>query len=253
MAFTHPYLDHGRPIAFAHRGGASAAPENTMRAFQDAVDLGYTYIETDVHATSDGVLVAFHDPDLTRTCGVNATIAESTWATISQARVDGTESIPLFADLVNTWPHIKLNIDCKSEQALAPLIQALEEYNCFERVCIGSFSDKRLQKIRAHFGDKLCTSMGPREVAQFVAAAHSPIPLPQSSKAHAAQVPVKQGPLPVVTPKTVAWAKKHSIAVHVWTIDDPLEIARLIDLGVDGVMSDDTRALKDVFLSKNIW
>lgn len=253
MPFLHPYLDHGRPIAFAHRGGTSAAPENTMRAFEDAVELGYSYIETDVHATADGVLVAFHDPDLRRTCGINATIAESTWETVKSARVDGTDGIPLFADLLHTWPNIKWNIDCKSDEALLPLIQVLEEANCFDRVCIGSFSDKRLKTIRSHFGDKLCTSMGPREVTQFVARANAFLPLPQSVQALAAQVPVNQGPIPVVTARSVAYAHKRNIAVHVWTIDDPVEIARLIDLGVDGVMSDDTRALRDVFIAKGIW
>lgn len=253
MPFTHPYLDHGRPIAFAHRGGTSAAPENTMRAFEDAVQLGYTYVETDVHATSDGVLVAFHDPDLKRTCGIDATISGSTWDTIKAARVDGTDPIPLFTDLLNTWPHIKWNIDCKSDEALAPLIDVLEHNDCFDRVCIGSFSDRRLRTIRKHFGPKLCTSMGPREVTQFVLKSNARVPLPQPSDALAAQVPVKQGPIPVVTPRSIALAHEQNIAVHVWTIDDPVEIAELIGMGVDGVMSDDTRALRDVFMAKNIW
>jgi hypothetical protein len=109
----HPYLDWPGPIPFAHRGGASDNPENTMPAFQHAVDLGYTYLETDVHATSDGVLVAFHDPDLSRTCGRDGTIDSMTARDVASARVDGREPIPLFEELVGSFPEARFNIDCK--------------------------------------------------------------------------------------------------------------------------------------------
>jgi glycerophosphoryl diester phosphodiesterase len=253
MRPLHPYLDHHGPIAFAHRGGATAEPENTLRAFADAVDLGYQYIETDVHATSDGVLVAFHDDDLSRTCGVNKKIAESTWDELRDVRVHDTEPIPLLEDILGAWPELKVNIDCKADPALQPLIQTLERTNSFDRVCIGSFSDKRLGQIRAHFGDKLCTSMGPREVAKLVAVGNTRLPVSPSAHAHIAQVPVKQGPLTIVTKTIIDHAHSHGIAVHVWTIDEPAEMNRLLDLGVDGIMTDDTRALRDVFLARGIW
>jgi glycerophosphoryl diester phosphodiesterase len=253
MREPHPYLQHSGPIAFAHRGGATAEPENTLRAFADAVSLGYKYVETDVHATSDGVLVAFHDDDLSRTCGVNATIAQSTWTELKTMRVLGSEPIPLLEDIMGTWPELRINIDCKSDQGLEPLIDALQRTNSFDRVCIGSFSDKRLQQIRQKFGSKLCTSMGPREVAKLVASSTTRLPINPSEHAHIAQVPVKQGPLTIVSGQTIKRAHDLGIAVHVWTIDDPHEMNRLLDMGVDGIMTDDTRALKEVFSHRGLW
>lgn len=249
----HPYLDHPGPIPFAHRGGTSHAPENSLRAFEHAYSLGYRYLETDVHATSDGILVAFHDDDLRRTCGIDARIATSTWAEISSARIDGTDPIPTLMDILTAWPDARLNIDCKADTALSPLIETLRTTDCLDRVCIGSFSDKRLDAVRSELGPRVCTSMGPKEVARLVARATSRMPVRVTDHALAAQVPVKQGPIPVTTARMVQVAHDMGIQVHVWTIDDPVEIARLLDLGVDGVMSDDTLALRDVFAARGHW
>ena len=253
MPARHPFLDVDGPIAFAHRGGLSVAPENTMAAFHDAVALGYTHIETDVHVTSDGVLVAFHDNGLQRTCGIDARIEEVPWSRLAPALVDGREPIPLLADVLHTFPDLRVNIDCKTKQAENALMALLQKSNCLERVCLGSFSDSRLRRFRAAFGDALCTSAGPLEVARLVAAsmfgraAAGPMP------ALAAQVPVRQGPVPVVTRRFVRRAHSLGLAVHVWTVDDPHEIRRLLDLGVDGIMSDDTRCLRDVFVERGVW
>jgi len=253
MVVRHPYLDNTSPIAFAHRGGTSAAPENTLRAFNDAVTLGYRYIETDVHATSDGKLVAFHDNDLQRTCGKPWRIEETDWSTLSTARIAGTDPIPLLIDLLTTWPDVRINIDCKSDAAMQPLIATIRSTNCLDRICVGSFSDKRLRHIRSELGPGLCTSMGPQEVARLVLGSTTGIPINPSQHALVAQVPVRQGPIPVVTRKSITRAHQLGLQVHVWTIDDPIEIGQLLDLGVDGVMSDDTRALKDVFVARKLW
>ncbi len=253
MASPHPYLDSDTPIAFAHRGGTSAAPENSMRAFEHAVNLGYRYIETDVHATSDGHVVAFHDNDLKRTCNSPLKIAEATIDELSHARIDGTDSIPLLTEILNAWPDVKVNIDCKSDAVVAPLIKQLRDSQCLDRVCIGSFSDQRLARIREEFGSSVCTSMGPREVASLVLGTHARIPVRPTKHALVAQIPVRQGPIPVVTRRTVQRAHDLGLLVHVWTIDEPEEIGRLLDLGADGIMSDDTIALRDVFHARGIW
>ena len=253
MVVRHPYLDNTSPIAFAHRGGTSAAPENTLRAFDHAFTLGYRYIETDVHATSDGKLVAFHDNDLQRTCGKPWRIEETDWSTLSTARIAGTDPIPLLIDLLTTWPDVRINIDCKSDAAMQPLIDTIRSTNCLDRICVGSFSDKRLQHIRSELGTGLCTSMGPQEVIRLVLGSATGLPINPSRHALIAQVPVRQGPIPVVTRKSIARAHQLGLQVHVWTIDDPIEIGQLLDLGVDGIMSDDTRALKDVFVARHLW
>jgi glycerophosphoryl diester phosphodiesterase len=243
----HPYLDWPGPIAFAHRGGASDNPENTMPAFQHAVDLGYTYLETDVHATRDGVLVAFHDADLSRTCGRPGTINSLPWSEVSAARVSGREPIPLFDELVSAFPDARFNIDCKSDTALAPLISALRRLDCLDRVCVGSFSDRRLRRLRATFGERLCSSFGPGEIA----ALRSRVPV--RTRGQVAQVPVRYGRVRVVSPPTVARAHALGYHVHVWTIDDAAEMHRLLDLGVDGIMTDRPQVLKDVLLARHEW
>jgi glycerophosphoryl diester phosphodiesterase len=252
---THPYLAGPLPIAFAHQGGASEHPENTLPAFAHAYDLGYRYMETDVHASSDGVLFAFHDPDLQRTCGRPGLIREMTADDIASARVSGREPIPRLDELVASWPTARFNIDCKSDHALPYFLDWLDRADVFDRVCVGSFSDARLDAVRARFGTRVCTSMGPRDVAKvrlgtwvgrtprFSGAA---VPL-------AAQVPVRQGPLSIVTPSFVEGAHRAGLQVHVWTIDDPAEMHRLLDLGVDGIMTDRVTVLREVIRSRGQW
>jgi glycerophosphoryl diester phosphodiesterase len=244
---VHPYLDWPGPIPFAHRGGASDNPENTMPAFQHAVDLGYTYLETDVHATADGVLVAFHDSDLARTCDRPGTIEQLPWSEISQARVDGREPIPLFEELVGAFPDVRFNIDCKANSALRPLIDALRRLDCLDRVCVGSFNDRRLRRLRAEFGDDLCSSLGPAQITSLVYARRVPW------GGQVAQVPVRMGPVTVVTERMLATARRQGIDVHVWTIDEPDEMHRLLDLGVDGIMTDRPGRLKRVLEERGTW
>lgn len=243
----HPYLDWPGPLAFAHRGGASDNPENTLPAFQHAVDLGYTYLETDVHATSDGVLVAFHDADLSRSCGRPGRIDELPWSEVAAARVDDREPIPRFDDLMEAFPNARINIDCKADSGVDALIAAIRRHDCLDRICVGSFSDARLRRIRSAFGDGLCTSFGPAQIGLFRVG----LPVPWGGQC--AQVPVQQGPLTVVSERTVARAHERGYQVHVWTIDEPAEIVRLLDLGVDGIMTDRPNVLKDVLTGRGQW
>lgn len=248
MVSAHPYLDWPGPIAFAHRGGTSEHPENTLPAFEHAVSLGYRYLETDVHVSSDGVLAAFHDSNLLRTCGVDADIADLMWAEIAELRVDGREPIPQMRELLERWPEHRFNIDCKSDGALQPLVALIEELGALDRVCLGSFSHRRLRRMRRLLGPDVLTSMSPIEIGllRFIGR------VPGSSK-RAAQVPPSAGRLTVVNERFVARAHRRGISVHVWTIDDVPEMERLLELGVDGIMTDQPVVLKDVFASRGIW
>lgn len=252
MSATHPYLDWPGPIAFAHRGGASDAPENTMSAFAKAVALGYRYVETDVHASRDGVLFAFHDDDLQRTCGIDAKINELDAAEVAAVRIADDEHIPTLAELVTTWPNLRINIDCKADPAVDPLIEAIRSQNLFDRVCIGSFSDRRLKAIREACGPRLCTSMGPKEVAMLRlrswtgSSSRELAPL-------AAQVPPRQGPIPIVDARFISHAHDLGLHVHVWTIDDRSQIDELLDLGVDGIMTDSLPTLATALRDRNQW
>jgi glycerophosphoryl diester phosphodiesterase len=243
----HPFLDWDGPLPFAHRGGASDKPENTMEAFEYAVDLGYRYLETDVQVTSDGVLVAFHDNDLQRTCGIPGKISEMTWAEVSKARVDGKAPIPLLDDLLGAWPDVRINIDCKANAAVDALVATLRRTKSLHRVCVAAFSDGRLRKLRKELGSELCSSLGPAELALLR------FGLMRHPDGLAAQVPVKQWPLTVVNRKFVERSHSLGLQVHVWTIDDAAEMERLLDLGVDGLMTDRPLVLREVLQSRNAW
>lgn len=244
---AHPFLDWPGPIAFAHRGGTSDHPENTLPAFQHAVDLGYTFLETDVHATSDGVLVAFHDAELDRVTDRSGAIADLPWSEVSRARIDGREPIPLFEDLMEAFPDARVNIDCKADTAVEPLIASLRRLDCLDRVLVGSFSDARLRRLRSEFRDLLCTSFGPMQITALRIGGFVPW------GGQVAQVPVRSGPITIVTRRVVDRAHRRNLHLHVWTIDDPAEMHRLLDLGVDGLMTDRPSVLKDVLVERGAW
>ena len=244
---VHPFLDWPYPIPFAHRGGASDAPENTMPAFEYAIDLGYRYIETDVQVTSDGVLVAFHDFNLKRTCGIDKRISEMSWSELSTARVDGKAAIPTLDEMLHAWPEARVNIDCKTDLAVDALVNCLQQHAALDRVCVGAFNDRRLQKLRAALGVGLCTSLGPRGVSSLLFGRM------RATAAMAAQVPVRQGPLTVISPRFMTRANRLGLQVHAWTIDDTTEMHRLLDLGVHGIMTDKLAVLRDVLRGRGMW
>lgn len=252
----YPFLDHPGPIAFAHRGGAGDQPENTMPAFEAAVRLGYRYLETDVHATADGVLLAFHDDRLDRVTDRAGIVAELTYAEVAQARVGGREPIPAFVDLLDAWPDIRVNVDVKADTAVGPLVAAIRRTGAIERVCVGSFSDERLGRVRAALGPRLCTSFGPRGVAAIRLASLGLGFLARRLLDEAGaclQVPVRRGVVPIVDRRFVAAAHALDLPVHVWTIDERSEMERLLDLGVDGIMTDLPVVLRDVFSARGLW
>jgi glycerophosphoryl diester phosphodiesterase len=247
-----PFLDWPGPIAFAHRGGASEAPENTMPAFEHAVGLGYRYVETDVHVTADGELLAFHDDRLDRVTDGVGTLADLPWSTVQRARVDGREPIPRFEDLLGAWPDLRVNVDPKHDAAVEPLAEVLLRTGAVARVCVGAFSDRRLERLQRLVGGALCTSMGPRQVARLMAVSRG-LPTGGRLSAPCAQVPTHQGRVPLMTERFLSAAHRRGVQVHVWTIDDRDEMARLLDLGVDGIMTDRPQVLKDLLVERGQW
>ena len=244
------FLDHPGVLAFSHRGGAGDWPENTMRAFEQAVELGFRYVETDVHLTADGELLAFHDDVLDRVTDRHGVIADLPWTVVQEARVGGTEPIPRLEELLVTWPDLRVNIDPKHDASVAPLAAVIRRTGATDRVCVGSFSDERLERIRELLPG-VCTSLGPLGILHLGQAAQGeavgPLPAP------CAQVPTHFGDIEVVTPAFVDEAHRRGMQVHVWTIDEPEEMARLVDLGVDGIMTDRNAVLKDVLVARGRW
>lgn len=251
MPGIHPFLDHGGPIGFAHRGGAEVHPENTERAFRHAVDLGFTHIETDVHVTRDDVAIAFHDDRLDRVTDRKGEIAALTWEQVSRARVDGTDEIMRLEELFEAFPDTCINLDPKHDASVEPLAEVILRTKSVERVLVGAFSDRRIDRVRSLVGEDLAISAGPRRVlALMLRSRHIPAPL---SGVVAVQVPVRFRRLEIVSPRFVRAAHEQGLHVHVWTINSPDEMTRLLDLGVDGIMTDRPEVLRDVFQARGLW
>lgn len=246
------FLDAPTPIAFSHRGFAPDGGENSMAAFQRAIDLGYRYLETDVRATADGVALAFHDPSLDRVTDRRGKVAELPWAEVRQARISGLEPIPLLADVLGAWPDARVNIDVKAERSVSPTIDAIRRAGAVERVCVGAFSTARVAAVRQVFGPQLCTALGPREALSLRLSAS----LGRTAAAPAglcAQVPARLGRLRLVDRAYVETAHRLRLQVHVWTVNLRAEMERVLDLGVDGVMTDRADVLREVLIARGQW
>lgn len=255
-----------RVIAYAHRGGADGAPENTMAAFERAVALGYTWLETDVHATRDGVVVAFHDDRLDRVSDRRGLIAAMTYREVCEAdagywfTLDGGATypfrgsgvtVPALADVLQRWPHVRVNIDAKASGTVAPLMQLLRGLNAFSRVCLASFSDRRLARMRRDAGPHVLTSMG--GLAVSTAYTWSRLGRMPRLNATRVQVPIRAGGMRLVDRRFVAAAHAAGLAVDVWTVNTEAAIHAALDLGVDGLMSDRLELLKRVLIDRGRW
>lgn len=244
------FLDWPHPIAVAHRGGGAEHPENTMAAFAAAIELGFRYLETDVRTTADGVLLAFHDDDLAPRTDGRGAIADLTFEQVQRARVEG-EPIARLEDVLASWPDARVYVDAKDDRSVAPLVAALDRMRANDRVCVGSFFGRRVSRLRRLTDGRVCTWMGRFDMARLRLTS---LGVPAGRFASScAQVPVRQGPLPVIDRRFIAAARREDVAVHVWTIDERGQMEWLLDLGVDGILSNRPSLLKDVFSERGLW
>ncbi len=250
----YPFLDSPTPLAMAHRGGAIEHVENTLPAFQACLDLGYRYLETDVRATSDGVLVAFHDPTLDRVTDRTGRVEALPWREVRAALIGGREPVLRLDDLLGAWPDVRFNLDIKAAGVLAPLVRTVRRLRAEDRVCLASFSDARVAAARRALGPRVCTSLGPRGVAALRLSSYSPRAAGLVRiDAGCAQVPLQLGGRPLVDERFIAAAHARGLQVHVWTVDSEREATDLLDLGVDGVMTDRPAMLRDVLQARGQW
>jgi glycerophosphoryl diester phosphodiesterase len=267
------FLDHPTPMAFAHRGGAAHAPENSWQAFEHALGLGYWYLETDLQATADGVLVAFHDRTLDRVTDRGGRIARLPYRTVAEARIAGTEPIPRLDDLLAAWPDVRFNIDLKDAPAIEPLAEVLRRTGSWDRVCVTSFSAARLRTARRVLDRPVCMAAspigismvrfrgprGPRDQRGPARGPRRPSPAPRGAHLALAERMARAGvrcaqvPASVATPAFVGRAHALGLQVHAWTVNSPAVMGRLLDTGVDGIMTDQTVALRDVLMSRGQW
>jgi glycerophosphoryl diester phosphodiesterase len=248
------FLDAPTPLAMAHRGGAIEHLENTLPAFQACVDLGYRYLETDVQVTADGTLVAFHDATLERVTDRTGRVDTMTWSELSQARIGGREPIMRLEDLLGAWPDVRFNLDVKAAGVLAPLVRLIHRLDMAHRINLGSFSDARVAAARRLFGPAVCTALGPRGVAALRLSSYSPRAAGLVRiQAGCAQVPLQLGGRALVDERFLAAAHARGLQVHVWTVDDPDEARKMLDLGVDGIMTDRPAMLRQVLEERGQW
>lgn len=258
-ASDYPYFD-ARFIALAHRGGGLYGPnegrENTLAAFAEAVALGYRYLETDVHVSADGVLIAFHDDVLDRVTDARGAVKDVDFTTLRQARVGGSEPVPTLDEILDAFPSARINIDIKADGAIEPLVRTIEQHRAHERVCVGSFSPRRIHAFRRRMGTRVATSVGPYGVGW---SAKVPLlPRVLNSPGVAFQLPLwhdlgRGASIRTLTPGLIAAAHARGKHVHVWTINDAPVMHDLIDRGVDGIVTDRIDVLKDVLVERGLW
>lgn len=227
-----------------------------MSAFDAAVRLGYRYVETDVHATADEVVVAFHDATLDRVSDGSGAIADLPWSTVRRARIGGAEPIPTLEDLLGSWPELRVNIDVKAAGAVEPLARVIERTKAHDRVCVASFSDARRRAVVMRLSRPVATSAGPVALGAFRVAAWLRFGAGVRTALRGVdclQVPERYGPLTVVSAATLAAAHDAGRQVHVWTVNDVATMNRLLDLGVDGIVTDRADLLRDVLRERSWW
>ncbi|WP_245413192.1 glycerophosphodiester phosphodiesterase [Arthrobacter celericrescens] len=250
-----------RPLALAHRGFSREGLENSAAAFRTAVGIGITHLETDARATADGAVLLFHDATLDRVTDSRGRISELGAAQVSRAKIGGREAIPLLEDILREFPDARLNVDVKDRHTVAPLAAVIDRCAAHERVLITSFSDRRRRGVLKRLSRRTASSAGIFLTAVFALA--GPI-LPDRLLAKvmhdvdALQVPVRYGRLELLTPGFLGRARRLGLQVHVWTVNDPAEMERLLDLGgegrgVDGIVTDRADLLKETLEQRGQW
>jgi glycerophosphoryl diester phosphodiesterase len=246
------------PVAIAHQGGGLEHTENSWEAFEFAIEeLGYTHLETDVQTTSDGVVICMHDPTFDRTTNGKGPAVNLPWSAVAGLRVNGSDRPPPRLDeVLERWPQVRVNVDPKTNPVVEPLVRVIRDHDAVARIGVGSFSGRRIARVRTALGPQLCTSTGPWNTLRWVVGALLPTPLGKlvaAGSARCYQVPVKMFGIPVTTARSVRLAHAMGRQVHVWTIDDEPEMRRLYALGVDAVMTDRPTVLRAVLAEGGHW
>lgn len=273
---TNPWLSR-RVLDIAHQGGEIEAPSNTLFAFETAIAKGADVLELDVHATADGQLVVLHDATIDRTTGGTGRVDSLTlqqikaadaaywfvpgcgtchdrpaadYAYRGRASADNDFRIPTLREVLTTFPDALINIEIKAtapetrpyEQKLADL---LKEFGRTTDTIVTSFNDGAVERFKLS-APQVSTAPGLAQIALFWASSLGPLPGAPLPGQSALQVPIEQNGLRLVTRDFVRDAHRNGLAVHVWTINDAATMRSLIDLGVDGIMTDRPTVLEDV-------
>lgn len=225
---------------FAHRGLAVSAPENTLLAFQHALELGVDHIETDVHASSDGHAIVAHDDDLRRVGGIDARVDALTARDLARLDLGAGQHVPTLAETLDAFPDARFNIDLKSAAAIAPTVAAIRAARAEQRVLLTSFSEQRRRAALRLLPEVATSASGPRFAAALLATVVRAGPVVRQALRglHAVQIPERALGISTVTPARIAAFHAAGVEVHVWTVNEPADMARLLDRGIDGIVTD---------------
>jgi glycerophosphoryl diester phosphodiesterase len=252
------------PVPIAHRGSRYLWPENTLEAFSAAIELGLDHIETDLRMTADGQIVCLHDESVTRTTGAPGLVSEMTYREVAALDAGfrhfagsgfpfrgGGVRIPRFEDVVAAFPGIKVVADLKADGMASELSRLVARHALHDRLIVGSFRDTRLGEVRRASAGLIATSTGSAETRRWVLASRMGRTVPTA--ATALQVPVQMRGMRVVDDRLVGSAHAAGLAVHVWTVNRPGDMTRLLDLGVDGLVTDRPDLLRQVMEERGSW
>lgn len=240
MGSAPPYFTPAGPRVLAHRGLAIEAPENSLLAFARAMALGVTYLETDVHASADGVAMIAHDPDLSRVAQLPQRVRDLTAIELSGIDLGDDQHMPTLAEALDTFPEARFNIDLKSADVVTPAVDVIRAAGAEGRVLLTSFSERRRRAALTQLPGVATGASGPRFAAALLASVVHGGPLVRAALRglHAVQIPSRAIGLDTVTPGRIRAFHTAGVEVHVWTINDEQEMRRLLALGVDGIVTD---------------
>lgn len=229
---------------FTHRGYRHGDEENTLVAFERAYRLGVRHFETDVRCTADSVLYAFHDETVDRVTDGSGRFSELTDRQVRTLRAGGEPLLPL-AELIGQFPDVTLNIDVKDELVIAPLAKLIEETASHERIALASFDTARTRATAHLLTRPVRKSPGTREMTKIWLWAHllGRVPAKYAAEFWAVQVPQSHGILPVTTRRFIQSVRRSGMQVHVWVVNDETDMRKLLNLGVDALISDDAPQL----------
>lgn len=247
------YGEGSGPLAIAHRGGAALAQENSLAAFGLASALGFRYLETDVRMSCDGHLVCFHDDTLERVTSATGLVRSKSLHELRALRINGIEPIPTLDEALDAFPEQCFSIDLKDQAAIEPLVKSLQRKGVAERVCLAGAWDGWLGHVRREVPE-VTTALGWRSLTALLSCARTGLRPPKALATGAfAHVPVKLGRVPIFVERVVAMSHDLGVRVVTWTVDEPVDIRRLLDCGVDAIITDRPDVLREVLVSRDQW
>jgi len=232
-------------IGLSHRGNSKKFIENSFEAFNSVIQMGYKYIETDLRMTKDNEVIAFHDPDLKRLFNLDAQVKDLTFNEIAILFREKNCSLLTLEDALKKFPKIHFNVDLKVKEVIQDSIKVVENLNAFNRVCFASFHSSHTKKILQH-NQNAIVSMGLKDVALFKFFKF------KNEKIKIIQIPLKWKGIKVLTRNLIQKVDKSNLLVHVWTVNDRKTINYLIDLGVNGIVTDEPELLMKIMKQRDL-